>query len=480
MYNISLIYPEILVLVMIELIMILERFTSKKDNSLTYVLSLLTLFVAFFMVSSYLGTEQMITFSGHFVVDQMAVVLKLGILAVSALGLVYSRDYIKHRHFMQAEYYALYLFAVLGMMVLVSAQSLLTLYLGLEMVALPSYALVAMRRESIRSSEAGMKYYVMGALASGFILYGISILYGVTGELNINDVAAAVQAQAGNPDNKLILSFSIVFIVAGLAFKLGAVPFHMWIPDVYQGAPTSVTAFIGSVPKIATFGMIMRILVEAYPGLSQEWGQLLVVLCVLSIAVGNISAVVQTNFKRMLAYSAIAHIGYFLMGIIAGTSHGYAASMFYILVYAFMTIGAFGMIIFMSRAGFEGEEIADFKGLARRNPWYGFIVLVIMMSMAGIPPFIGFWPKLEVIRALIESGVSLAIPLAITAVVFSIVGAYYYLMVCKAVFFDEPETDIVLDAPRDMRFAVSLNGVLMLVVGLFPTSILTYCMSVFV
>lgn len=318
-----------------------------------------------------------------------------------------------------------------------------------------------------------MKYFVMGAVASAFMLYGMSLVYGASGTLEVAKIADAL---ADNPST--LFGMGLVFMVSGIAFKLGAVPFHMWIPDVYQGAPTPVTAYIGSIPKIAAFGMVMRILVEALPGLESNWMMMLIFLSVLSMGLGNITAIVQSNIKRLLAYSAIAHVGYFLLGMIAGTPDGYSASMFYILVYALTSIAGFGVIIFMSRAGFECDTLDDFKGLWHRSPWYAFMMLMTIMSMAGVPPFIGFWPKLEVIMAVLNADKGL-VWLAVLAMVFTIIGAFVYLRIAKVMFFDEPTSDEALSSDMSMRVVLSLNGLAMLGLGLFPALILNYCIAVF-
>jgi NADH-quinone oxidoreductase subunit N len=330
-----------------------------------------------------------------------------------------------------------------------------------------------MERDNPKAAEAAMKYFVMGAMASGFLLYGMSLLYGATGELGLT---AFAQALATMDQHTLMVNFGVVFIVAGLAFKLGAVPFHMWIPDVYQGAPTPVTLFIGSAPKIAAFGMIMRLLVEGLSGVIAQWQELIFILAALSMAVGNVVAIAQTNLKRMLAYSAISHMGYFLLGILSGTQEGYAASMYYILVYALMTLASFGMIVFLSRAGFESDNIEDFKGLAKRSPWYAAMMLFTLMSLAGVPPFVGFWPKLQVILAAVHQGY---VGLAVFAVIFSLVGAYYYLRVAKVMYFDEPVITERIEARSGLRLITTANGLLMLLLGLVPGWLLGYCMQAF-
>jgi len=466
---------EIFMLIAACVVLVVDLFVKDKEHTLTYLLSQVAMIIAFFITVGQLGNEPVVAYAGTFVVDDMAVVLKLAIFIIGFLALLYSRPYINNREILRGEYYMLIMFAVLGSNVLVSAHSFLTIYLGLELLSLSSYALVASYRDSRIASEAAIKYFVMGAIASGFLLYGMSLVYGTTGSIDIDVVAKAIAAA---PENNLIFAFGLVFMVSGLAFKMGAVPFHMWIPDVYQGAPTSVTAFIGSVPKIATFGMLMRLLTEALPGLQSHWMMMLIILSLFSMGLGNITAIVQSNIKRLLAYSAIAHVGYFLLGIIAGTPEGYSASMFYILVYALTTMAGFGMIIFMSRAGFECDSLDDFKGLWQRSPWYALMMLMTIMSMAGVPPFIGFWPKLEVIMAVINADNGL-VWLAIAAMAFSVVGAFVYLRIAKVIFFDKAEDETPLEAGMDMKIALSINGLAMIVLGVFPTLILGYCIQVF-
>lgn len=466
---------EIFMLIMACVVLVADLFVKDEQRKLTYWLSQFAMIGAFYITLGQFGGETIVAFSGTFVVDDMAVLLKLAVFVAGFFLLLYSRPYINNREILRGEYYMLALFAILGACVLVSAHNFLTIYLGLELLSLSSYALVASYRDSRLASEAAIKYFVMGAMASGFLLYGMSLVYGTTGSL---DIAVISQVIAATPENNLLFAFGLVFMMCGLAFKMGAVPFHMWIPDVYQGAPTSVTAFIGSVPKIATFGMIIRLLTEALPALQDHWMMMLIVLSVMSMGLGNITAIVQGNIKRLLAYSAIAHIGYFLLGIIAGTPEGYSASMFYILIYALMTLAGFGIIIFMSRAGFECDHLDDFKGLWQRSPWYALMMLMTIMSMAGIPPFIGFWPKLQVIMSVVNADNGL-LWLAITALVFSIVGAFVYLRIAKVIFFDKPEVDTPLEADLDVKIALSINGLAMIVLGLFPSVILGYCIQVF-
>lgn len=374
----------------------------------------------------------------------------------------------------EVEYYVLGLFSILGMMVLVSADHLLSLFLGLELFSLPVYAMVALHRDVKACSEAAMKYFVMGAIASGILLYGISMLYGATQTLFIPLIAHTIASTP--PSQQLILTFGLVFVVVGVAFKLGAVPFHMWVPDVYEGAPSSVTLFITSAPKIAALGMAVRLLVDAMPGLSQEWQQLLVIIAILSMAVGNLAAVVQSNIKRMLAYSSIAHMGYMTLGLLTATPDGYAAATFYIIAYAIMSLIAFGMILILSKAGFEAEKIDDFRGLNTRNPGLAFLMLLVMFSMAGIPPLVGFMAKVAVLNALI---VTHQLWLAVVALLFAIIGAYYYINVVKVMYFEDPKIKTPVVWSWSSKITLSLNGLVILFLGLSPGLLFNICRSVF-
>ena len=361
------------------------------------------------------------------------------------------------------------LFSVLGMMIMVSAHSMLTIYLGLELLSLCLYALVAFNRDTYACSEAAMKYFVLGAIASGMLLYGISIIYGITGSLDIAEISSALSVEKVSSTPAV---FGLIFIVVGLAFKLGAVPFHMWLPDVYQGAPTPVTLMIGSAPKIAAFALVMRLLVESMGSLQGEWQSMLTILVVLSLAIGNIVAIAQTNLKRMLAYSTISHVGFLLLGIIAGTANGYAASMFYSITYALMAAGAFGMIILLSRAGFEADNIDDFKGLNQRHPWYAFLMLILMFSMAGVPPTVGFYAKLNVLQAIIQQDM---LWLAGIAVLFSVIGAYYYIRIIKVMYFDDAEDSQPVTSQFDLGFGLTINSLAVLILGFFPGWLLAIC-----
>jgi NADH-quinone oxidoreductase subunit N len=464
--------PEIFVLGMACAILIIDLYLKDSDRVVTFFMSLATLAGAAMLTISLAETERVLTFNDSFVIDQMGNVLKLFIYLVTAVVFLYSRRYLRQRNLYRGEFFVLGLFAVLGMMVMVSAHSLLTVYLGLELLSLSLYALVAFQRDSLNATEAAMKYFVLGALASGMLLYGMSMIYGMVGSLDLAVIGGYV---ASNSDN-VVLLFGLVFVVVGLAFKLGAVPFHMWIPDVYHGAPTAVTLFIGTAPKIAAFAMIMRLLVEGLGDLHHQWQDLLIMLSILSIAIGNVVAIAQTNLKRMLAYSTIAHVGFILLGILSGTANGYSASMFYVIVYALMSLGGFGMIIALSRAGFEADKIEDFKGLNERSPWLAAMMLILMFSMAGVPPTVGFFAKLSVIQSIVQVDL---VWLAVYAVVFSVVGAFYYLRVIKVMYFDKPGEYGRIETGADMRLVLSINCLAILALGIFPAALMRYCSTVF-
>jgi NADH-quinone oxidoreductase subunit N len=464
--------PEIFMLSMACLILVVEAFVGSRMTQISYVLAQLTLLVAALISGNMLDVSKAVMLGGAFVHDPMAALLKTSIFLVTVGAFAYARSYLTTQGSLRGEFYVLGLFAVLGMQVMVSAHSLLTVYLGLELLSLSLYAMVAFDRDSSPASEAAMKYFVLGALASGMLLYGMSMLYGATGSLDIAEIASAVSAA---DDNSLILVFGLCFIVVGLAFKFGAVPFHMWVPDVYHGAPTAVTLFIGSAPKIAAFAMAMRLLAEPLGGLVVDWQGMLSILAVLSLAIGNVIAIAQTNMKRMLAYSTISHVGFLLLGILSGTVEGYSASMFYAITYALMAIGGFGVIILLSRAGYEADSLDDFKGLNSRSPWFALMMLILMFSMAGVPPTVGFYAKLAVLQAVVNVDM---LWLALVAVFFSIIGAFYYIRVIKLMYFDEPESDAPLVVNTDLQIAVSVNGLAVLALGLFPGGLLALCAGV--
>ena len=465
--------PELFVMAMTCGVLVVDVFLPRERRRITYSLCQWVLVGAALLTLMTFAGNSGVFFHGHFVRDLMGDTLKLSVYIVAAMVFLYSRDYLRDRNLFRGEYYILGLFGVLGIMIMVSAGSFLAAYLGLELLSLSLYALVAFDRDSAAASEAAMKYFVLGALASGMLLYGISMLYGATGSLEIRAVAMAVAEQgAGN----LVLVLGLVFLVAGLAFKLGAVPFHMWLPDVYQGAPTSVALYIGSVPKLAAFALTIRVLVDGLGELQGDWRQMLIVLAALSIMTGNVIAIAQSKIKRMLAYSAISHVGFMLLGILAGSAEGYAAAMFYTITYVFMATGAFGIVIILSQAGFEAENIDDFKGLNDHNPWLAFLMLLVMMSMAGIPFLVGFYAKLAVLQAIIREGL---VWLAILAVVFSVIGAYYYLRVVKCLYFDRSERPGPVAVSLDTQVVISANGLSLLLLGLYPAYLMWLCAIAF-
>ena len=513
---------EIFLLGMACIVLVVDVYLPERFRRFTYQLSQASLAGAALLVLATFPETRATTFEGAFVADPMAAVLKVFILVVSGFGLFYSRVHLEARRLMRGEYFVLGLFAVLGMLVLVSAGSFLTLYLGLELLSLSLYAMVALDRESRMASEAAMKYFVLGALASGMLLYGISMIYGSTGSLGFGAVAESVgaagvagagggaeagtgaggEAVAGSgaavgsgsgvaggtgasgageaaamtgSGMRLTLVLGLVFVVVGVAFKLGAVPFHMWVPDVYEGAATPVTLFIGTAPKIAAFGMLMRALVEGLGALQADWSQMLVVLAVLSMGAGNVIALAQSNIKRMLAYSTIAHVGFIFVGVVSGTAAGYAASMFYVLTYALMVLGGFAMVIWLGSGGEEAERLDDFRGLNERNPWFAFMMLIVMLSMAGMPPFVGFWAKWSVLREVVAADMTW---LAVVAVLFSVVGLFYYLRVVRLMYFDPPEERGPVSSLADMRVVVSVNALAILALGVYPGALLRLCAAV--
>jgi NADH-quinone oxidoreductase subunit N len=467
--------PEMFVLGAALVLLIVDLFLDQARRGITHFLAIMILVLATILTLRS-GTDATVTaFGGMFIRDGLADLAKVAIFVVTAIVFVYAKPYLKQRDLFQGEFYALVLFAVLGMMLLVSSGNLLMVYLGLELLALSSYALVALNRDSPLSSESAMKYFVLGALASGMLLYGMSMIYGATGSLDL--AAIHGQAAVAYGQQQTLLAFGLAFLVVGIAFKLGAAPFHMWLPDVYHGAPTAVTLFIASAPKIAAFAMAYRLLEGALSSLEGHWQAMLIMLAVLSIAIGNVVAIAQTNLKRMLAYSTISHVGFLLMGLLAGTPEGHAAALFYAVTYAFSTAAAFGMIILLAGKGFEAEEISDFAGLNQRNGWYAGIMLMVMASLAGVPIWIGFVAKLAVLKAALDVGL---LWLVIVAAVFAVIGAYYYLRVIKTMYFDEPRVPEPLPLPADVpfRFVLSVNGLGLLVLGIASGPLWSWCLAV--
>jgi NADH-quinone oxidoreductase subunit N len=475
--------PEILLLAGASALMIIDLYMTHeaKRASAAFAQVVLALCAAStFFVLWVSGGAKYVLFNGLFVADTMSHLLKLvSYLAVSA-ALVYSRQWLLDRGLLRGEFMTLLLFSLLGMMIMISAASFLTVYLGLELMSLCLYAMVALNRDSAISTEAAMKYFVLGALSSGLLLYGMSMIYGATGSLNLTEVAQSVARHATNQADRTFLVFGLVFVVSGLAFKIGVVPFHMWIPDVYHGAPTPVTLVISSGPKLAAFAMAVRLLVNGLPALAPDWQQMLALLAILSIAVGNITAIAQSNLKRMLAYSAIAHMGFMLLGLLSGVVDGntlnrddaYSAALFYMIVYAVMSVGAFGMILYLAREGFDFENIDDFRGLNRKAPWPAFLMLIMMFSLAGIPPTAGFYAKLAVFQTAIAAGY---IWLAVAAVLLSLVGAFYYLRVVKVMYFDDPKDAEPVPSRPGMHGLLTANGLALLLFGVLPQPLMAMC-----
>ena len=468
------ILPELVVLITACTVLVTDLFLREDQKALNHGLTIVGLLFALGTVGLVGGDQASTAFGGAFIRDAMGDLLKGAVLVVTLLAFAYSSVYLRNRDLWVGEYYVLMLFALLGIMIMISANGFLTLYLGLELLALCLYALVAFDRDSKIGAEAAMKYFVLGALGSGMLLYGISMLYGATGGLSFAAVSEVVSAEG--VENK-ILVFGLVFVIIGIAFKFGAVPFHMWMPDVYQGAPTPVVLFLSSAPKIAAFAMAARILIDALAGLQGDWSEILIIMSVLSMGIGNVVAIAQTNIKRMLAYSTISHVGFIFLGLLAGTAAGYAAAMFYAVVYALMAAGAFGVLVMTSHKGFEAEHLDDLKGLGDRDPWLAAMMTLVMFSMAGVPPMVGFMAKLLVLEAVVDIGL---VWLALVAVVFSIIGAFYYLRVVKMIYFDKAEVMVSVDASGGARLAVTVNGLAMLVLGMFPAALLALCEAAFV
>jgi NADH-quinone oxidoreductase subunit N len=480
-------YPEIVLLVMACVILLVDLFVKSPRRTATYVLTLLTLGVVAFLNGLYaVGENTVYGFSNMVVSDPMGHWLKCFASIAMAVTLVYGRPYAADRGMLRGgEMFTLSMFALLGMCVMISGNNFLVIYMGLELLTLSSYALVALRRDHAQATEAAMKYFVLGALASGFLLYGLSMMYGATGSL---DITAVFKAISTGQINKQVLVFGLVFVVCGLAFKLGVVPFHMWVPDVYQGAPTSVTLMIGGAPKLAAFAICIRLLVEGMLPLAFDWQQMLVMLSIASLVVGNLAAIAQTNIKRMLAFSTISQMGFLLLGLLAGVVEGntngaaaaYSASMFYAITYVLTTLATFGIIMLLSREGFESEEISDFAGLNQRSPLYAAIMAICMFSLAGVPPMVGFFAKLSVLQPLLDSRQPMMIALAVFAVMLSLVGAFYYLRVVKVMYFDTPITATTVVASADVRVVLCINGALVLLLGIFPSGLMTLCLQAIV
>jgi NADH-quinone oxidoreductase subunit N len=475
------VYPEILLLTMACVVALVDLWVTDPARRPTYWLTQLTLFVVGAIHLAYFNDGLTVYAMQDMVVaDPMGHLLAFFACVAVMVSLVYARPYAESRELLKGELFSLSLFSLLGIFVMLSANNFLVIYLGLELMSLSLYALVALRRDHPVSTEAAMKYFVLGALASGFLLYGLSMMYGATGSLSIPQVFEVIST--GLP-NKSVLIFGVVFVVAGLAFKLGAAPFHMWVPDVYQGSPTAVTLLIAAAPKLAAFAITVRLLVEGMIGLAVDWQQMLIVMAIVSLLIGNLAAIAQTNLKRMLAYSTIAQMGFMLLGLASGVvnsntlsaANAYSSAMFYTVTYVMTTLGTFGMILLLSRQGHEAEEIKDLAGLAKRSPWYATMMAIFMFSLAGVPPTAGFYAKLAILQALVSTNVDGYLLLALFAVVVSLIGAFYYLRVIKVMFFDEPSDQSMLNAPTDVRLVMSLNGAAVLIFGLLPGGLMALC-----
>lgn len=472
--NIQLALPEMIVLATTCLALLADLFFHERCKSIAYTISCIGLLLALCVSSLFLGNYKVLILNGLFISDDIGHIMKIFIYITVLLSFIYSRHYIDERKMPSGDYYVLGLFSTLGMMVLVSAHSLLTIFLGLELMSLPLYAMTAIRRTNSDASEAAIKYFVMGAIASGMLLYGISLLYGATGKLDLLAVANAVSANWQQESN--LLTFALVFILAGVGFKLAAVPFHMWAPDVYQGAPTSVSLFISTAPKIAALAMAFRLLTIGLIDITAQWQQIILVMALLSTGLGNLFAVVQTNIKRLLAYSAISHVGYALFGILSASAAGYSAALFYIVVYALTSAAGFGLIVLMSSHGMEVEAIDDLKGLSKRNPWLAFMMLIVMFSMAGVPPTVGFFTKLLVLKALVDVQLTWV---AVLGLLFTVIGAFYYLRIVKVMYFDTATNNEPVVINKTNSIVYSLNCLALLFLGFFPGALITLCMNAF-
>ncbi len=454
-------------------VMIADLFIEDERRVHTFWLSMISLAITAAVLQATSPDTRVVIFDGSYVSDSLSQVLKLGAVLFVALAFLYARDYLRANDLNKGEFYLLGLFGLLGMMIMMSANSLLTMYLGLETLSLSLYALVAFDRNNVTSAESAMKFFVLGAIASGALLYGISWIYGVTGSIQFHEIYAAISADPSL--NNLPLWFGLAFLIVGIAFKFGGVPFHMWLPDVYQGARTPVTLYLASAPKLAALALTLRILVDGLGGLHETWGTMIMVVAVLSLLVGNLVAIAQTNIKRMLGYSTIGHVGFILLAIFCGTAEGNAAALFYTLTYVVAAAGAFGVIVLMSRSGYDVELLTDFNGLNARSPWFALMMMFLMFSMAGVPPFIGFFAKLNVISAVLAAGFP---GLAVLMVLVTVIGAFYYLKVIWFMYFEEAEDKAVLQASTDTRLVLSLNSVAVLALGIVPGWLLALCIDV--
>lgn len=472
--------PEIFLLTSIIVILLVNLFLNDKFKQITYYLTHLSLIVTALLSWSLLDYGEVIIFSNSFILDYFSGVLKIFIYIFSMIALVYSRHYMQVHKILNGEYFVLFLFAVFGMMVLASGYSLLTIYIGLEILTISFYTLIAFATKRMQSVEAALKYFVLAAIASGILLYGMSMIYGISGSINISEIASfAANVDSLNTRELLVLNFGLVFIVIGLAFKFGAAPFHMWVPDVYHGAPTAVTMFLSTAPKIAILVMLARLLIDALGGLVAYWQDILMFMAIASIMLGSLVAIVQTNIKRMLAYSTISHIGFIILGFATGTTDGYSAAVFYIITYILMSLAVFGVIIAFNNKDFEADNISDYKGLAKTHPWFAFMMLIIMLSMAGVPPFIGFYAKFIILSQVVAQSF---VWIAVLAVIFSVISAYYYLSVCKNIYFAKIDTNtkaMKLSANIDIKIILAINALLIIGIGLMPDYFINVSKSLF-
>lgn len=472
--NIHVALPEMVILATACLALLADLFFRQRNKFIAYYISCIGLVSAALVSFLYIGTFKVIIFNGLFIGDDVAHLMKFFIYITVLLSFIYSRNYVDERQMPSGDYYVLGLFSTLGMMLLVSAHSLLTVFLALELLSLPLYAMTAIRRSDSDASEAAMKYFVMGSIASAMLLYGISLIYGATGKLDLLDVAHSIAANW--QQQSTLLTFALVFILSGVAFKLAVVPFHMWVPDVYQGAPSSVTLFLSAAPKIAALGMAFRLLTIGFVDITGQWQQILLVMALLSTGLGNLFAVVQTSIKRLLAYSAISHMGYSLFGILAASAAGYSAALYYILVYSITSAASFGLIVLMSSQGMEIDSVDDLKGLNKRSPWLAFMMLIIIFSLAGIPPTVGFFAKLLVLKALVDVHMTWV---AVVGLLFTVIGAYYYLRIVKVMYFDKPVQVEPISINKSNTIVFSLNCLSLLYLGIFPGTLIVTCINAF-
>ena len=460
--DVSLILPEVFVLSMAMIVLMTDLFIKPSSRWIIFILSQLTLLGGAYLTSQHFNHETQFAFSNMFVRDGLADLLKMMSYMGTSLIFFYSRSYMKDRDLYRGEYFSLVLFALLGMMIMISSHNMLLVYMGLELLSLCLYSLTALDRDNQKATESAIKYFVLGALASGLLLYGMSMIYGATSSLDLSVIAASL---LNHPMDHAILVLGLVFVVAGLAFKLGAVPFQMWVPDVYEGSPSSIAMLISSVPKLAAFAITLRLLGDGLQSMMLDWKQMMLIMAILSIGIGNITAIAQTNIKRMYAYSTISHIGFILFGLMSGTLNGYASSLFYVISYMFMTLASFAVLIMMSRKNFDCQTLEDFKGLNKRNSWYAFLMLITMLSMAGIPPTIGFYAKFMVLQAAFDAGFA---GFVVYAVLMALVGMFYYMRIVKLMYFDEPKLKNNIETPIDMKWILSANALALLVIGLVP------------